>query len=293
MNLALGYVALVAAGQFGFGTVTLRIGDLTEVSVNASQCSSSLTGTFTTALTAQGICSGLQLFVTDATSCPDAPVSGDLVLTEVSSTTLLANRQQMDTRAIPVASLPYFAKQTGDGGTGCGEPGVEVTHRFCGVVKMANDFTCTFAPQFLKATPVTITYDTKAPDAPSIDGIEGLDQSATLTVTAGGDTASVRLEVRAPGGDWVVGNTLTTTKTGIVPGLVNGTTYEFRAIALDAAGNESPPSETVTAVPRFSAGFWDACVKAGCPPQQGCTTTAAAPLLLGAVALAMLRKRTR
>ena len=50
--------------------------------------------------------------------------------------------------------------------------------------------------------------------------------------------------------DGAVAATVTATATGVaVPGLVNGTSYSFTVVAVDAAGNVSPPSPAVTVVP--------------------------------------------
>ncbi len=292
MSLALSSVAVLIAGQ-----INLSIGDQTTYSFNADQCNSSVTATFTTTLGAVSICGPLQLFVTDAASCPNDPVSGDYVLSEVAQTTLQVNKNQNDSRSISIAKLPYFVKNQADGGSQCGAKGIDVTHLFCASVVTASSFDvgCVTKSTTKASTAVTIRYDTKAPAAPTIENAEGLDSSATVTVSVDSDTSTVDLQYRAvPDGEWAFGATIASDKvTAIINGLDNGREYEVRAIAKDAAGNESEPSTPKTVTPIHSAGFWSACVDAGCPPQSCAAATSAAPLLLGALALAMLRRRTR
>jgi len=295
MSLALSSVALLLTGQLG---IRLSIADRTDYAFNASQCNSTVTANFQTTLPATTICGPLYLFVTDATSCPNEPAGGDYALAEVPQATLLLNRNQSDARTIDIAKLPFFVKNTADGGTQCGASGIDVTHLLCASVPMGSGFG--FDPcankTFTKATtPVSIRYDTKAPAAPSIASAEGLDSAATVTVGVDSDTDTVDLQYRAlPDGEWTFGATVASDMvTAIIYGLENDREYEVRAIARDAAGNESAPSGTATVTPIHSSGFWSACVNAGCPP-QGCSATAAgAPLLLAALALAMLRRKTR
>lgn len=290
MSLALSAVALLLTGQFG--TVNVTIADQSTYSFNDTQCASTVLASFTTVLTSTNICGPLQLFVTDATSCPNDPVSGDYELTEVPQATLLLNKNQNDTRTIEIAKLPYFVKNLADGGTQCGAKGLDITHLLCASVMTSLDFQCFNKSALKAAKPVSIRYDTKPPGVPKIVSAEGLDSSASVTVSVDADTATVTLEYRVlPGGDWTFGATVASGKsTQVIDGLENGKEYELRAKANDAAGNTSEPSEAAKVTPIRSAGFWSACVDAGCPP-QGCSAAAAAPLLLAALALAMLRRR--
>lgn len=296
MGFALSLVPLVVAGQFSLGTLRLTIGDQTSVSINAGSCGSNLTGTVTATLSGAGICSAMQLWVTQG-ECADAPTASDLTLPEIAQTTLQMQRMQNQSVNIPVNSMPYFRNTIADGGGGCGAAGVDTTHKFCAAVQMSNDAFCSFSKTTLKAqTPVTIRYDTQAPTAPVVSGAEPFDGAAAVTVTASdSDTASIQVQKKGPSdADFVTVNTVTTGGSTTIMGLTNGTTYEIRAIAFDAVmptPNASEPSEVVTVTPRSSSGFWDACREAGC--DAGCNVGAAGPLGLAALALLMLLRRMR
>jgi hypothetical protein len=289
MSLALTLVPLLTAGQLG--TITLNVNQQTRVAVNASQCGATITGTFTT-VNLPIVCSDLQLWVTSG-ECADAPVAGvDLILDPVLQSTLQipANRSTFtDMRQIAVADLPAFKNASLDGGAVCGTEGVDIVHKWCAGLKTTSfDVNCpTTSVSVLHAVmPVTIEYDTQPPAQPSMTA-EPLDSAASLTFSVDtSQTDSIEVQDRVAGtGDFTKVNTLAgTTTSTTVPNLVNGTTYEFRIVAFDAAGNESDPSDPVSVTPRESKGFWGACRDAGCPP-QGCSATGAG---LGLIALAAL-----
>ena len=296
MGFALSLVPLVLAGQFG--TVRLTIGDATDVSINSANCGEQLTGNVqTTIATTAGICTALQLWVT-RNECGDAPVTAtDYVLPEISSQTLLVNRNQNLPVTITVDKLPYFAQATADGGAGCGGAGVDVTQKFCASVSLASDAFCSFGKNVIKAqTPVSIRYDTLDPLPPTLSSVEPFDGAAAVTVDASDDdTASVTVQYREQGvGDFVDVLTRVAPGAKTISNLENGKTYEVRAIAYDAVmptPNDSEPSEPVTVTPRESAGFWDACREAGC--NNGCSAAAAGPFGLAAMLLLLVLRRTR
>ena len=98
------------------------------------------------------------------------------------------------------------------------------------------------APQNLKATPgdgkLTVSWD-------AVTGAVGYGICrATVSIPDVGKCASYA------GGAWT-GTTNTQTE---LSGLVNGTKYYFRVIALDAKGNKSPASTEVTATPKKPSG---------------------------------------
>lgn len=295
MGFALSLVPLVVAGQL-FGTVNLTVNDQTDVSINGGSCGAQITGNVTTQIRAATICSALQMWVTDG-ECTDAPnTTNDLVLTEISQQTLLLNRNQNQPLTFAVNSMPYFRKQTADGGAGCGGADLDIAHKLCASVTVANDISC-FSKSVLKATtPVTIRYDTLAPAPPVVSGAEPFDGAAAVSVSASdSDTASIQIQKKGPDdADFVTVTTVTTGGSTTIMNLTNGVTYEIRAIALDAVmptPNASGPSEVVTVTPRQSAGFWDSCREAGC--DAGCNAAAAGPLGLAALALLMLVRRMR
>jgi MYXO-CTERM domain-containing protein len=297
MSLSLGLVPLLVTGQL-FGTVTLRVNDLSEVSISGASCASQLSVAYTTQLgLTAGVCSSFQIFVTDATSCPNTPATTDYIVREITQTQMLTARNQTDTAPIDVKKLPYFVKNQGDAGTACGTEGLDVRHIVCASVEMASDLSCFYAKSTLKAqTPVTIKYDTAAPAAPAIVNAEAFDSAAGVSVSMDDDTSKVDVEVKPPDGDWYLGATMTSSeRTKTISGLTNGVTYELRARAFDAVQptpNSSGYSELATVTPRLSSGFWAACREAGCP-SHGCSAASGAPLALLALGLSLIRRRIR
>lgn len=294
MGFALSLVPLMVAGQF-FGTLRVTIGDQSTISVSSASCATNLTATVTTMLTGGIVCSPLRTWVTQG-ECTDTPnATNDLVLMEVTRETLTVNRNQNVPVTFAVSSMPYFRNSTADGGTGCGATGVDVNHKFCASVEMANDINCSFGKAFLKPqTPVTIRYDTKAPAPPVVSGAEPFDGAAAVSVTASDtDTAQIQIQKKGPDdADFSTVNTVTMGGSTTIMNLVNGKEYQIRAIALDAVTptpNSSAPSEVITVIPRASSGFWDACREAGC--STGCNGAGAGPLGLAALALMMMMVR--
>lgn len=290
MSLVLTLLPLLAAGQFG--TITLRVNDQTTVEIGAGSCGTNLTGSWTTALSG-GVCSSMQLWVTDG-DCGDAPVAGDLVLPEVSRTTLSLSPSQMGTVLIPVNDLPYFTKNRADGGASCGATGLDKTHKWCAAVSTSFDVQCFNKSSTHATEPVTIVYDTAPPGKPSLTG-EALDSSAALTISVDSETSSVDIQQRAAGAaDFTKVRTVSNTALNTtIDGLMNGTAYEFRVIAIDASNNASAPSEPITLTPQESQGFWAACRQAKCAASQGCSAAGGGLSLMALAVIMMLARRNR
>ncbi|MEW1959060.1 fibronectin type III domain-containing protein [Kineococcus sp. NPDC059986] len=99
------------------------------------------------------------------------------------------------------------------------------------------------------STPVTVTpRDTTPPSAPSTVTAVAGDASATVTWTSSGSPDVVRYEVLDQSGT-VRATAPTGATSATVTGLVNGTTYTFSVVAVDAAGNRSPAGSATPVTP--------------------------------------------
>ncbi|WP_299535733.1 fibronectin type III domain-containing protein [Ulvibacterium sp.] len=94
--------------------------------------------------------------------------------------------------------------------------------------------------------------DTQAPTAPTLSSIGQTDSTADLSWTGATDnTAVTGYKIYKDG---VLEATLGNVSTHQVTGLTAGTSYNFTATALDAAGNESPVSNAVSVTTNSSGG---------------------------------------
>jgi hypothetical protein len=190
---------------------------------------------------------------------------------------------------VQVADLPGLREA--DGGTACGSAAIEKEHKVCGAFKANSGFplaTCGSGDFVTKiATSPKIIFDAVPPPKPSIVQVDSLDRALRVEVEPGIGAAVIRLEfrLRDTPGDFVAGPTVTTeSKSGRIEDLTNDVVYEVRAVALDEAGNESEPSDVVTATPVLTYGFFARYQAAGGAEQGGCDATGGASFaVLGAV----------
>ncbi len=231
-------------------------------------------------------CGDMQVWIT-AGECGDTPGSGDVTLPSVISALVFSVRT--GTFTVDVSQLPGF--NSSDGGT-CGSSGIQVSNKVCAAIPLQAGLTCISN----HAQPLEIDYDTEPPAAPSIDAVKVEDGALGVTVSGSSDTLNVDVQAKGPN-DADFGHDvqifLANGSTGTVHGLANGQPYELRAFAVDAAGNSSGFSDTVTGTPLHAVGFWEAYRRAG-GEAQGCSTAMGLPLV--AVTLGWLlrsRRRTR
>jgi hypothetical protein len=266
--------------------------NLSTYTFGADTCNGMITATWTSTL--RGVpCNDMQVWITNG-ECGDAPVTtggNDQVLTSVPSTVVLGIHTgtiTVDLATTPTGNLPFPAQY--DGGVDCGAANAEVDFKLCAAMPLQSSLTCIVN----HATPLDIVYDTQPPTPPSIDTLVVKDAALTATVSYSSDTEFVYLQ--AKGGtdtDFTHNTQIITldTSTGTIQGLQNGNTYDVRAYAVDAAGNQSGYSDTVSATPLHSTGFWEAYRRAG-GEAQGCAAAGAAPVLFGALFF-LLRRRKR
>lgn len=274
---------LPALAQAQTQSLTLSFANNTTTRVvGPGQCDTSITFSFSASATA---CEDLQVWLTTG-SCGNDPVKadGDVVVHTVSVADFNATRT--GTGEFAVTRLPIFSEEA------CGVLQDEVDVGLCGRVKTPNGFSGACDAN-VKSTGLTVTYDALPPSRPVISDIAELDEGLRVTVASLEAGARLRAEV-APAGstDFVSGaTTITNTRSVVVNGLENGTTYSVRVVALDAAGNESEASEPVDGTPVPSQGFWGNYKDAGGQDTGGCSAVGGLSASWALLALGLLRRR--
>jgi hypothetical protein len=269
--------------------LVIQINGVADTSISTTACSTTLGGKWFSTVT-QPACENLKLWATTG-ECGDAPGTTDTRYDDIPVTSLAAGSGDFP---VKVSTLPGFK----DAATPCGGSGFELTHKICGSLSVSTGFDCTFTTtrSIQRATYATVNYDTLAPSAPSLDGINELDKSLQVFFSSSGDVATIEVWVRAAGDtDFSkAGEGGATAGSVKVEGLTNGTAYEVTLYAVDAAGNVSDPSNVLTGTPRLTQGFW-AAYQADGGGDHGCGSSAtgfAAPLVwLAMLALSSRRKR--
>jgi len=198
------------------------------------------------------------------------------------------------TFTVTIAELPGFNASASDGGlTVCGSANVAKTQRICGSIEygISSGFgACTTSK--LNATPLKLVYDTAPPAAPTITQYGALDQGVRIGFTAPSDASTVTVEAKGPSdADYRQLAETASTNTQIQgKGLQNATTYDVRLRSIDAAGNVSDPSSSVSVTPIKTLGFYGFYKQSG-GTDAGCSTGLG--LVPALVALFALRRRAR
>ena len=184
-----------------------------------------------------------------------------------------------------VNRLPIFGEEA------CGVLQAEVDARLCGRVKALNSIgDCS---TFVKATGLLVTFDSAAP-LPA--GDHQRPRRARRQPAGHGHLPGpgrLRTEI-APAGstEFVSGSTtITNTRSVTINNLENGKTYSVRVVALDAAGNESEPSDTAEGTPVPTQGFWGNYQDAGGQDTGGCSAVGGISASWALLALGLLRRR--
>ncbi|WP_035065256.1 Ig-like domain repeat protein, partial [Nitratidesulfovibrio termitidis] len=218
------------------------------------------------------------------TFTPDAPLTdGDHTFT-VTATDEAGNESApsdpitvtVDTQAPEAPTIDAIDDVTNDDQptlSGTGEPGSVITihdgDEVIGSVTVDEDGTWTFTPdtpltdgdhtftvtatdpagnESAPSDPITVTVDTQAPDAPTIDAIDDVTNDDQPTLSGTGEPGSV---ITIHDGDEVIGSVTvdedgTWTFTPDAP-LTDGD-HTFTVTATDPAGNESAPSDPTTVI---------------------------------------------
>ncbi len=224
-------------------------------------------------------------FWISSAACGDHPASGDLVLSP--SPPIQLSSRSGTFNPVNVNDLPIF--QTTDGGGVCGSYSGNATLNVCGSVAVpSGSFVGCGTNTIVRGSNPQIQYRGSAPPAPSIDvaALDGaLNVSASVSST---DVSLVHVEMREAGvGDFAEVATFSPDRGSTrISGLQNGTAYEVRAYSDDGVGNYSARTQTITATPVKSNGFYQNYRELGGTDTGGCggalPGALGVPLALGA-----------
>ena len=266
MRSFLAAVYLLACSSAALGQqITITVDAYNMVSTR--DCNSTHVVAWTMTLPQVQVCSGPTFWIT-ASTCGDGPVAPDYTLVPLPQST---DRQgQFTTPAL--GNFPGF--NGADGGSPCGGQ-FNLTHYICGSVKYST-IACGSSGDtiYRAAAPATVVYRGKPPDPPQKPDLTALDSA--LQVGWGSspvDAVTIHVLLRESGSplDFTdVADPSATVSSVKVSGLQNGTTYEVRLTAEDAAGNVSNPSDSSFATPVASAGFFGTYKQEGGQEQGGC-----------------------
>jgi hypothetical protein len=282
---------ICSAGVASAQTVVLTPTGSTSDTVrfNSDGCSNVLQVTWTSTLLVAP-CGSLSLWSTEG-ECGDTPTGTDVRYTDVSQASVTTLRT--GTFNINLDELPAF--KYSDAGVVCGTQSIEKQHKVCGSYTSSSGVVGA-ACVVQRAQSLNVIYDELPPVSPTIDLVDPQDKGVKLQFTASTDTFAVHFDARAQGETDFTERSSVEISTGTgasIGNLVNGTTYDIRARAEDAAGNFSEPSEIVSTTPRHTAGFWSEYRTQGGTDQGGCSGVAGLPFVLTGGLWLIRRKRNR
>jgi uncharacterized protein (TIGR03382 family) len=210
-------------------------------------------------------------------SCSDEPPSGTSLVDSVPAANVPSPSN--GTVSFKVRDLPGL-KDT------CPVEDKETTFKLCASVPLRGGAALDCSSKNWVKDDATVIYDAQAPGAPTIDNVAALDKALSIRVGVPSDANRVRIVIMRADGT----GSRTFTQSSDQPlfrveGLENDVEYTITATALDAADNESAPSEAQTGTPIFTRGFFDRYVEANGQELGGC---GAAGSLTGGWVLAVL-----
>jgi hypothetical protein len=266
-----------AFGQFG-STVQVSVQSLTStdnLSVGPSLCGQ--TSSFNWQVVGTP-CADVSLWITTDADCKEtasAQTSGSVRELSAISRTTITSSGGSGSATFEVSKLPIFISSGTDGGTGVtcsADVEIESTMLLCASTKPF-DFTGSCGSTAVKATtPLEISYDTKRPDAPTISAVAALDKALQVTVEPPEDAVQVRVLAKLEGAQ-VASKIEGVDRDAVkLESLVNGTTYQLEAYAIDAAGNQSATFATGEGTPNRTLGFYERYREAG-GEETGCGAT--------------------
>jgi len=285
----------ISLGFAGGGT------NLTSIPFNQSSCNGgdSYTVTWTAAnLNSSNACGNLQIFVTNAQSCPNgAPnTSGS----DGGTADIVIGTVDINTLATGQGTLTAQRRRDMPGLGGDCPPGLDVTTSICAYLQYRASGTTTCDGTLTSSTNLTLRYDAKPPMVPGMT-LLAQDSKIVVQLDPKGETL-LRYEIQyaeAPSGDagpvWRQAANLEATKSSeSITGLQNGLTYLVQAQSIDEVENASGYNPPQSATPQASNGFWGEYKDAGGHELGGCNVSdAAVPSVLGAlgVLVALIRRR--
>jgi len=297
MRLAPLLLLAIAPAAFAQGTLTVQFQDDDLLTVNATLCDSTINVDWTATSGGASTCTDLRLWVTDRTTCGDAPQSGDLDLGTASASDFSAGSGR---KSFLLDDLPGI-EGVADAGSGCGAVGFEQTFIGCGRFTLGSLVSACSSPTVVtNSTLPKLVYDALPPSAPTLDSLIPLDGALLARVsTTGADAVTVVLFVKEAAAAETAYTAATTFSTeagsGKITGLQNGVAYSVKAYAEDVVANRSEASSELTGTPENSEGFFGNYRRLGGDEVGGCSAvgggsmvSALALLVLGA---AFLRRR--
>ncbi|MFY2562025.1 MXAN_2561 family MXYO-CTERM-anchored protein [Corallococcus terminator] len=258
-----------------------------EIVVSQANCSSvrQVTWTRTTA----NLCDTLYLWLS-ADTCSAEPGASSVTLDSIAKT---------ETQTTGVLDLK-MSDALSKAGTSCEAQTENKTFKLCASVRPFNSTgsLCETTATSIGTPSISFILDPKAPNAPELPGVTGLDGALSVSVTSPSDSSLLKVEVvelvagdgdggAETAGEVVVSKEQTTDNTVFrMEGLENEKKYGVRAFALDKAGNQSGASPLATGSPIPSNGFYAAYRAAGGEETGGCGAGGGG-LALGAVVAAL------
>lgn len=300
-------VLLLAAslGTAAFGqtvsTLTLRAAEdanADTVTFRADRCNETISVQWRRLTTLGSLCTGLKLWSTSG-ECGDAPTTDSTSYTRYEEVPLvLLQSAQSGSFDVKIAELPDFKVTAAtDGGTGslCGADRTLKTHRVCGQLEYTTYGFCGTSNQKLQASALKLVYDTLPPSPPTMGEPVAQDEAVRVPFSVDSDTTVVVVEAMAQGGvDYAeVGDAAASSDFVVGRGLANGTTYDVRLRAKDAAGNVSDPTAAVAVTPIRTVGLWGYYKDAGGTETAGCSSAGLGGLGPALALLGALRWRRR
>jgi uncharacterized protein (TIGR03382 family) len=303
--LRAGLVLLVVASPALAQSVSLAFGSGSATSFPFNQASCNNNSSYIITWTATGLgsgnaCANMQIFVTNAQSCPNSPNTGGSADAGSGTPDLIIGTVDLATLATGSGTIQAQRLRDMPGLGGSCPDGVNVTNAVCASVQTRAVGATSCDTVQTSTTNLTLQYDAKPPDPPSMNLLA---QDAKIVVQLGpqGETLQ-RYETQyaeAPPGDagpvWRQGPNLEATKTSVsITGLTNGQEYLVQARSVDVVDNVSAYTAPLSATPEASNGFWGEYKDAGGHELGGCSATGAAvPSVVGALAVlvALMRRR--
>ncbi len=277
--IALTLTATAAWSQTAVFQISLPNNEI-DVRLKRTPCDDTHTVSWTYNSTA-AVCDDLHFWIAD--SCADTVPTDVTIIKTVSKAEVTSSRG--GTVSFSVSDLPIFQKGTAT----CPADGTEVTYKLCGLVPTPGGVVgdCSTNSRVPQKSSISVTYDAKPPDAPSIDSVSPLDQALSVRLSVPSDASRARVHVEKADG---TGARTVEQASGLtlfkVDGLENNVTYQVTATAVDAADNESAVSEMLEGTPIHTLGFFDKYVGEGGQETGGCG--AAAGGLTGGGVMAVL-----
>jgi uncharacterized protein (TIGR03382 family) len=267
-------IALTLSASAAFGQTTTRIVDLTtqngESSLRVPKEPCDLVRTVNWAYNGNTLqlCSDLRFWLVSGTSCTDEPSGTFKELPKVSSSQLANIRS--GTVSFKVSDLPGFG--TGTTPVSCPAEGREDEYRLCASIKLPGGTLGTECGSgTFQDDEVTVVYDAKPPDAPTLASVQGLDSALSIRVDPPSDATEINVTIERTDGAGSRTVTQSADQTQFrVERLENNVTYRVTATAVDAADNESVASEALEGTPIFTKGFFDRYVEANGQEMGGC-----------------------